>query len=199
MPQVRILPGALSEQRGYYSAQDSHNKGDRRDSENGVIMSSTNTTAALALTSAFHDVTAARNQVLHTQQDLAGARATRTAQLPTKHKGQSHESAHWPHQPQPPALPVQPTGDAQAVGSAVLDRTAGETSFACGMTRCPSYSRRSELVDTTLGQSVQDCGRLALPWRWRRDLNPIQLPSQKQTMSSSCVNSSYQFTGVNCY
>jgi hypothetical protein len=55
-------------------------------------MSSTNTIAALALTSlrsAFHDLTAARNQVLHAQQDLAGARATRTAQLPTKHKGQS--------------------------------------------------------------------------------------------------------------
>lgn len=84
-------------------------------------MSSTNTTAALALTSlhrAFHDLTAARNQVLHAQQDLAEARATRTAQLPTKHKGQSHESPHWPHQPQPPTSPVQPTGDAQAVGSA---------------------------------------------------------------------------------
>ena len=152
-------------------------------------MSSTNTTAALALTSlhsAFHDLTAARNQVLHAQQDLAGARATRTAQLPTKHKGQSHESPHWPHQPQPPTSPVQPTGDPSRRVRAVLDRTAGETSFACGMTRCPSYFRRSVLVDTTLGQSLQDCGRLALPWRWRRDLNPIQLPGQVVEMRSNC-------------
>jgi hypothetical protein len=124
-------------------------------------MSGTTLPPRLALTSlhsAFHGLTAARNQVLHVQQDLAGARATRTAQLPTKHKGQSHESPHWPHQPQPPALPVQPTGDAQAVGSAVLDRTAGETSFACGMTRCRSYSRRSELVDTTSGRAFRIVG-----------------------------------------
>ena len=35
-------------------------------------------------------------------------------------------------------------------------------------------------------------------WRWRRDLNPIQLPDQTGRMASSCVNTSRQFTGVNC-
>jgi hypothetical protein len=118
--QVRILPGARSEQRRYNSAQDSHNKGDRRDSENGVIMSSTNTTAALALTSlhsAFHDLTAARNQVLHAQQDLAGARATRTAQLPKSTRG-NHTRVHTGHTNHNRLLRQFNQPVTQAVGSA---------------------------------------------------------------------------------
>jgi hypothetical protein len=83
-------------------------------------MSSTNTTAALALTSlhsAFHDLTAARNQVLHAQQDLAGARATRTAQLPKSTRG-NHTRVHTGHTNHNRLLRQFNQPVTQAVGSA---------------------------------------------------------------------------------